>query len=86
MMVGFLDNMFPGMQGVNLIAYVLQMNDEVNSGRKTLEVAKSNFASTLKSRGVSVSEDKAEKKATEIISGVVATSPQSKEVSKKLKP
>ncbi len=85
MMVGFLDNMFPGMQGMNLVAFVLQMNDEVNSGRKELEMAKASFKSTLKSRGVSVSKDKAEEKATEFISGVVATSSQSKEVSKKLK-
>lgn len=85
MMVGFLDNMFPGMQGMNLVAFVLQMNDEVNSGRKNLALAKESFKSTLKSRGVSVTKDSAEKKATEIVSGVVATSPQSKEISKKLK-
>ncbi|MBU1194895.1 MAG: DNA topoisomerase I [Proteobacteria bacterium] len=85
MMVGFLDNMFPGMQGMNLVAFVLQMNDEVNSGRKNLELAKESFKSTLKSRGVSVSKDKAAEKASEIVSGVVATSPQSLEISKKLK-
>ncbi|MCK5312321.1 MAG: DNA topoisomerase I, partial [Desulfobacteraceae bacterium] len=28
-MVSFLDNMFPGMPGMNLIAFVLQMNEEV---------------------------------------------------------
>jgi len=43
MMVGFLDNMFPGMQGMNLVAFVLQMNDEVNSNRKTLDFAKKQF-------------------------------------------
>ena len=59
MMVGFLDNMFPGMQGMNLVAFVLQMNDEVISGRKTLELAKNSFKSTLKSRGVTVSKEKA---------------------------
>ncbi len=85
MMVGFLDNMFPGMPGMNLVAFVLQMNEEVNSGRKSLELAKSSFTATLKSRGVSVTEDKAEQKATEIISGTVATSSQAKEISKKLK-
>ena len=85
MMVGFLDNMFPGMQGMNLVAFVLQMNEEVTSGRKSLDLAKDSFTSTLKSRGVSVSKDKAEKKATEIISGTVATSNQAKEISKKLK-
>lgn len=85
MMVGFLDNMFPGMPGMNLVAFVLQINEEVNSGRKTLDLAKSSFTSTLKSRGVSVTEDKAEEKATQIISGTIATSPQSKGISKKLK-
>ncbi len=85
MMVGFLDNMFPGMQGMNLVAFVLQMNEEVNSGRKSLELATKSFESSLKSRGVSVSEDSAEKKATEIITGTVATSSQSKEISRKLK-
>ncbi len=85
MMVGFLDNMFPGMQGMNLVAFVLQMNDEVNSGRKSLELAMNSFTSTLKSRGVSVSKEKAEKKATEIITGTIATSSQSKEISRKLK-
>ncbi len=85
MMVGFLDNMFPGMPGMNLVAFVLQMNEEVNSGRKNLELAKDSFKSTLKSRGVAVSKDRAAQKASEIVSGVVATSPQSMEVSKKLK-
>lgn len=85
MMVGFLDNMFPGMQGMNLVAFVLQMNDEVNSGRKTLELALDSFKSTLKSRGVSVNEASAEEKAQQIITGTVATSSQAKEISKKLK-
>ncbi|MCP3872165.1 MAG: DNA topoisomerase I [Desulfobacteraceae bacterium] len=85
MMEGFLDTMFPGMQGMNLVAFVLQMNDEVNSGRKSLDLAKDSFKSSLKSRGVSVSKDSAEKKATEMVSGTLATSSKSKEVSQKLK-
>lgn len=85
MMVGFLDNMFPGMQGMNLVAFVLQMNDEVNAGRKTLELAKESFTASLKSRGVTVTEAKAQEKATEIISGPVMTSTKAKEISKKLK-
>ncbi|NOX34543.1 MAG: DNA topoisomerase I [Deltaproteobacteria bacterium] len=85
MMLGFLDSMFPGMQGMNLVAFVLQMNEEVNSGRKSFELARQSFKSTLKSRGVSVSKDRAEKKASEIVSGDVATSSQSKEISRKLK-
>ncbi len=85
MMVGFLDNMFPGMQGMNLVAFVLQMNEEVNSGRKSLELAEESFKSILKSRGVSVSKDRAEKKASEIVSGVVAIPSQTREISRKLK-
>jgi len=84
-MVGFLDNMFPGMQGMNLIAFVLQMNDEVNSGRKSLEFAKESFEATLKSRGVSVSKDRVEKKASEMASGFVTMPSQSREISRKLK-
>ncbi|MBF0573357.1 MAG: DNA topoisomerase I [Desulfamplus sp.] len=64
--VGFLDKMFPGMQGIQLIAFVIQMIDEVISERKTLEHAKDSFASTLKNSGVSVTREKAEKKAQEL--------------------
>lgn len=86
MMVGFLNNMFPGMQGINLIAFILQMNDEVNQGRKSLELAKESFKSTLKSRGVTVSKDTAQKNADEMVQGKIAVPPaKSREVSKKLK-
>jgi len=86
MMAGFLDSMFPGMQGLNLIAFVLQMNHEVNSGRKTLELAKQSFESTLKTRGVSVTKDHAAQIASEMAKGVQqAVSLQSKEISTQLK-
>ncbi len=85
MMAGFLDSMFPGMQGMNLIAFVLQMNHEVNSGRKTLELAKQSFESALKSRGVAVSRDHAEKRASEMASGAQKATFQAKEISEKLK-
>ena len=85
MMTGFLDNMFPGMQGMNLVAFVLQMNDEVNSGRKSIELAKESFQSTLKSRGVTVSKDRAEKQASEIVSGGVTMPGHTREISRKLK-
>ncbi len=86
MMAGFLDSMFPGMQGMNLIAFVLQMNEEVNSGRKTLELAKKSFESTLKTRGVAVTRDNAEKRASEMVKGVQsAADVQAKEISTKLK-
>lgn len=67
-MLGFLDTIFPGMQGMNLIAFVLQMNDEVISGRKSLEDAKKSFAQTLKSRGAAVSRQKVQEKASELAS------------------
>lgn len=86
MMAGFLDSMFPGMQGMNLIAFVLQMNEEVNSGRKSLELAKQSFESTLKTRGVAVTKDNAEKRASEMVQGVQsAANVQAKEISTKLK-
>ncbi|MCK5541743.1 MAG: DNA topoisomerase I [Desulfobacterales bacterium] len=83
-MVGFLDNMFPGMPGMNLIAFVIQMNEEVNSERKALEEAKAAFAQTLKQRGVSVTKEKAQEKAKEIVSKKIDFS-VSKKVTAKLK-
>jgi len=86
MMVGFLDSMFPGMQGLNLIAFILQINDEVNSSRKSLDFAKQSFEATLKTRGVSVTKDHAQKRATEMVKGVhKAVSVQSKQISARLK-
>lgn len=64
--VGFLDTMFPGMQGMNLIAFIMQMNEEVVSGRKSLSMAKQSFVQTLKSRGVAVTRERAEAKAAEL--------------------
>ena len=86
MMAGFLDNMFPGMLGMNLVAFILQMNDEVNQGRKTLELAKNSFKATLKSRGVAVSNKLAGEKEDDTVQGQVYTPPTiSKAVSQKLK-
>ncbi len=87
MMAGFLDSMFPGMQGLNLIAFILQINEEVNSGRKSLQLAKQSFETTLKTRGVSVTRDKAEERATEMVKGVQHASAvhQSRQVSAQLK-
>ncbi len=58
--VALLDTIFPGMPGMNLVAFVMQMNDEVVSGRKSLEYAKTSFMQTLKSRGVALTRKKAE--------------------------
>jgi len=63
---GFLDVMFPGMPGMNLVAFVMQMNDEVISGRKSLEYAKISFIETLKSRGVAVTREKAEQVRSDV--------------------
>ncbi|WP_242637437.1 DNA topoisomerase I [Desulfobacter hydrogenophilus] len=86
MMVGFLDSMFPGMQGLNLIAFILQINDEVNSGRKSLDLAKRSFETTLKTRGVSVTKDRAQERVTEMVKGVnKSVTVQSKQISARLK-
>jgi len=86
MMVGFLDSMFPGMQGLNLIAFILQINDEVDSGRKSLDLAKQSFATTLKTRGVSVTKNRAQERATEMVKGDHKTvTVQSKQVLARLK-
>ncbi|WP_321492590.1 DNA topoisomerase I [uncultured Desulfobacter sp.] len=86
MMVGFLDSMFPGMQGLNLIAFILQINDEVNSGRKSLDLAKQSFEATLKTRGVSVTKDRVQERVAEMVKGVHKTvTVQSKQISARLK-
>ena len=85
MMAGLLDSMFPGMQGMNLIAFVLQMNDEVNTGRKSLDMAKKSFAASLKSSGVSVSKDHAARRASSMKSGKIKTVQENKDISRKLK-
>ncbi|MBF0302071.1 MAG: hypothetical protein HQK73_03450, partial [Desulfamplus sp.] len=82
--VGFLDKMFPGMQGIQLIAFVMQMIDEVLTERKTLEYAMNSFAMTLKNSGVAVTREKAEKKAQELALDNSASS-KMREVALKLK-
>lgn len=51
-MVHLLDRIFPGMPGMNLVAYFVQTMDEVQSGRKDLEFAISQFDQTLQMKGV----------------------------------
>ena len=50
--VNFINNSFPGMPGINLIAYAVQTIDEVHSDRKSLVEGKDVFYQTLKSRSV----------------------------------
>jgi len=54
-----LDRIFPGMPGINLVAYLIQTMDEVQSGRKDLEFAISQFDQTLEMKGVSLKKEKA---------------------------
>ena len=82
-MVAFLDNMFPGMQGLNLIAFVLQIIEEVVTERKSLDEAREVFAKTLKNSGVRVTREKAEKEASQLDSKSLDTG--SREVARKLK-
>jgi DNA topoisomerase IA len=50
--VKLLDQAFPGMPGMNLIAYFIQTVDEVTSGRKDLDTAISQFDQVLTMQGV----------------------------------
>ena len=52
--VKYLDKMFPGMPGMNLVAYFLQMIEEVTSNRKNFEEAKKHFDQTLYNRSKGV--------------------------------
>jgi hypothetical protein len=50
--VNFINSLFPGMQGINFIAYIVQTIDEVYSDRKSLAEGKENFYQTLKTRSM----------------------------------
>lgn len=55
-LVAFLDNLFPGMKGLNLVGYVVQTITEVVTGRRKLEDAKMYLKQTLFSQGVALSK------------------------------
>jgi hypothetical protein len=55
-LVAVLDNLFPGMPGMNLVAYFLQTLQEAVTGRKDVEAAINQFEQTLFTRGVSLSK------------------------------
>ena len=59
--VSFLNNLFPEMTGMNLVAYILQAIDEVLSGRKGLEDALDQLDQTLISKGIPLSRQSIEK-------------------------
>ncbi len=54
--VNLLNNLFPEMQGIHLVAYILQCIDEVVSGRKKIDDSIHVFDQTLMSRGVALGE------------------------------
>lgn len=54
--VNLLNELFPEMQGIHLVAYILQFIDEVISGRKNIEDSINVFDQTLFSRGVALGE------------------------------
>ena len=56
--VRLLDRIFPGMPGMNLVAYLVQTIDEVESGRKDLKSAINQFDQTLLMKGVSLKKEK----------------------------
>lgn len=49
--VGNINKMFPGMPGMNLIAYVIQTLEEIMTGRKDLDKGIEQFDKALQSRG-----------------------------------
>ncbi|GAB6096391.1 hypothetical protein JCM14469_26440 [Desulfatiferula olefinivorans] len=49
--VGNINKMFPGMPGMNLIAYVIQTMEEILTGRKDLDKGVDQFDKALQSRG-----------------------------------
>ncbi|MEE8399508.1 MAG: hypothetical protein V3S89_10915 [Desulfobacterales bacterium] len=59
-MTQLLDRVFPKMPGMNLVAYLLQTVDEVESGRKHSEAALRQFDETLELHGVSVTDEEAD--------------------------
>lgn len=55
-LVAFLDNLFPGMKGLNLVGYVVQAITEVVTGRRKIEDAKKYLEQTLFSQGIALSK------------------------------
>ena len=55
-----LDRLFPGILGMNFIAYMIQTMDEARSGRKDLDFAISQFNQMLQMQGVPLKKEKIE--------------------------
>jgi ssDNA-binding Zn-finger/Zn-ribbon topoisomerase 1 len=65
-MVKLLDQAFPGMPGMNLIAYFIQTVDEVTSGRKDLDSAISQFEQVLTMQGVILDKKQSDSASTKV--------------------
>jgi len=61
-MVKLLDQIFPGMPGMNLVAYFIQTMDEVKSERKDLDSAIDQFDQMLNMQGVPLNKEQPDSK------------------------
>lgn len=87
-LVGFLDNLFPGMTGLNLVGYILQMMKEVISSRKELQDALQQFDQTLFTQGIPLSRQKLKQDEKETLKEYVhktLKTPESRKISEDLK-
>jgi len=57
-MAQLLDRVFPGMPGLSLVAYFIQIADEARSGRKDLDLAISHFEQTLRLRSAPLKKER----------------------------
>jgi hypothetical protein len=78
-LVKFIDNIFSGMPGLNLIAYIIQCIDEILGGRKELKENLANFEQILVSRGVAISKQNLREEEKESIKKTATTFRVSKE-------
>jgi hypothetical protein len=65
-MVKLLDQVFPDMPGMNLIAYFIQTVDEVTSERKDLDAAKNQFDQVLTIQGVLLDKEQPDSSPTKV--------------------
>ena len=65
-MVKLLDRTFPGMPGMNLVAYFIQTMDEVNWGRKDLDSALSQFDQILNMQGVPLNKEQSDSEPAKV--------------------
>lgn len=91
MTVENLNKMYPGMPGMNLVAYLIQTLDEILSGRKKFDTGIDQFAQSLEARGHSLTfvhlktEKKSEKQKEEDRIKKAQELKESRKASEKLK-